>query len=143
MNKSSTLSIICTAIFLIGIIAAFLGHLNPGNMSLGYTLIAISLIYLFSGWYLFKVYYPGGNYFLLFLIGYFYSAIFIAFSFVTLKWPLAKTMITLGPVWAVAQLVLIAVIRKKLLKEGFIQFMIEGGLMLIFIIITLVTYTGE
>lgn len=140
MKKNPTLSIICTIIFFIGIVAAFLGYLMPEAKTLKYALLAVSFIYLFSGWYIFKGYHPDGHPLLLFLMGYLYSSVFIAFAFVTFSWPGAKSFIFIAPFWAVIQTVMITAIRIKLPKESFIQFLIEGGLMLLLSIILLIKY---
>lgn len=139
MKKYSALSIISTVIFLIGIIAAFFGHI-PDAKTLKYTLLIVSFIYLFSGWYLFKGYHPEGHPLLLFLIGYLYSSVFMAFTFIAFTWPGAKTFIFIAPFWAAIQIVMVTAIRRKIPKEGFIQFLIEGGFMLIISIILLVKY---
>jgi predicted membrane channel-forming protein YqfA (hemolysin III family) len=55
----------------------------------------------------------------------------MSFAFVTAGWPLAKTVISVAIAWAVIQIVMTTVIRKKLTREGFTQFLIEGILMLI------------
>ena len=140
MKKDPALSIICTIIFFIGIVAAFLGYLIPEAKTLKYTLLAVSFIYLFSGWYIFKGYHPDGHPLLLFLMGYLYSSVFLAFAFVTFSLPGAKTFIFIAPFWAATQLIMVAAIRKKLSKEGFIQFLTEGGLMIILSIILLIKY---
>jgi hypothetical protein len=138
MKKTSPLSVICTVIFLIGIIAAFLGNINTGNMIMIWTLMIVSVIYLFSGWYIFKGYHPDGHPILLFLMGYLYSAIFMAFAFVTAGWPMAKTFIVIAPVWAIIQIAMVTVIRKKLSRGNFIQFLIEGGIMIILSIVAII-----
>jgi hypothetical protein len=131
MKKISSLSVLCTLIFLIGIIASFLGVFNQGIKIMEWTTLIVSAIYLVSGWYLFKGYYPEGHPLLLFLMGYLYSSVFMALTFVTASWPLAKTFVAIAIAWAVTQLVMVTVIKKKLSREGFLQFMIEGSIMLI------------
>lgn len=140
MKKYPALSIICTIIFSIGIVTAFLGYLIPEAKTLKCILLAVSFIYLFSGWYIFKGYHPDGHPLLLFLMGYLYSSVFIAFAFVIFSWPGAKNFIFVAPFWAATQLIMITVIRRKLSKENFIQFLTEGGLMLVLSIVLLIKY---
>jgi hypothetical protein len=131
MKKNIPLSVVCTVLFLIGIVASFFGSLNQGTHFLAYILLFVSIAYLLSGWYIFKGYHPEGYPLLLFLFGYLYSCVFMSFAFVTAGWPLAKTVISVAIAWAVIQIVMTTVIRKKLTREGFTQFLIEGILMLI------------
>ncbi|MGD0341474.1 MAG: hypothetical protein ABSA76_07190 [Bacteroidales bacterium] len=130
MKKHPVLSFICTTIFIIGIIAIILASRIHYSVTPALILLAVSLIYVFSGWYLFRGYYPEGSPLLLFFTGYLYASVFIAFSFKAGKWPLAATMLYLAPAWAVAQLVITVLIRKKLSKEGLIQMVTEGVIML-------------
>jgi len=130
MKKNSALSVICTILFLIGIVAAFFGFLNQGSHFLKYVLLFVSIVYLLSGWYIFKGYHPEGHPLLLFLFGYLYSGIFMSFAFIAANWPLANIFIAISIAWAVIQIVMTTVINKKLSREGFTQFLIEGILML-------------
>jgi hypothetical protein len=138
MKKKTSLTVISTVLFLIGIVAAFFGFQNQGNQPLSYILLGVSIIYLLSGWYIFKGYHPEGHPFLLFLMGYLYASVFMAFAFVTADWPLANTFIFVAIAWAVIQIVMITVIKKKLSREGFVQFLLEGSLMLIMTIAVLI-----
>lgn len=122
---------ISTFLFLTGIVAAFFGSLNPGSKTLYTVLLMVSTLYLITGWYIFKGYHPEGHPLLLFLMGYLYASVFMSFSFTTAVWPLAETFIIIAIAWAAIQLIMISVIRKKIPREGFIQFLIEGVLMLI------------
>ena len=131
MKKNSSLSVICTLLFLIGIVAAFFGFLNRETRFLTYILLFVSIIYLLSGWYIFKGYHPEGHPLLLFLFGYLYAGVFMSFTFISANWPLAKTFVAISIAWAVIQIVMTTVIRKKLTREGFTQFLIEGILMLV------------
>lgn len=131
MKSFSFQSVRGTFIFAAGIIASIFGCMDPGNKFLGGVLLAISLGYLLGGWYYLKSYYPEGQFFLLFIMGFLYSSVFMAFTFFTGEWPLAKAMISIAPVWALLQILITFAIRKRLEKEGFIQFLIEGGLMLL------------
>jgi hypothetical protein len=137
MKKNSVLTIFCTTVFLIGIIAILLSNRNPGSMTPAWILLSVSLVYLLSGWYLFRGYHPEGHPLLLFLTGFLYASVFIAFTFRSAEWPLAGTFLYLAPVWAIAQLAITVMIREKLSKEGLIQFLTEGGIMLILTIVTL------
>jgi len=137
MKKVNPLSLICTVIFLIGIVAAFFGFLNRENQLLAYSLLVVSIIYLISGWYIFKGYHQEGHPLLLFLIGYLYSSVFMSFTLVTADWPMAKTFVTIAIAWSLIQTVMVITIRKKLTREGFIQFLIEGFLMLTMTIVIL------
>jgi hypothetical protein len=137
MKKNPVLAIICTTIFLIGIIAILLSSRNPGSSIPSHVILAVSLVYLISGWFIFRGYHPEGHPILLFLIGFLYASVFMAFTFKTAVWPLAGTMLFLAPVWAIGLIVLTVMIRKKLSKEGLIQFLTEGGIMLILTIVFL------
>ncbi len=138
MKKNTPLSTICTILFLIGIVAAFLGFLGQGNHLLSYFVLGISIIYLVCGWYIFKGYHPDGHPLLLFLIGYLYAGVFLAFTFFAAGWPLARTFIAFAIAWALIQIIMVTVIRKKLSREGFVQFLIEGILMLVMTIVILI-----
>ncbi|MCX6332989.1 MAG: hypothetical protein NT092_01630 [Bacteroidia bacterium] len=138
MKKNNALSLICTILFLIGIVAAFFGFLNQGNMLLKYSLLIVSIVYLLSGWYIFKGYHPEGHPLLLFLMGYLYSSVFMSFAFAAAGWPLAKSLIAVAIAWAAIQIIMVTVIRKKLSREGFIQLLIEGCLMLVMAIAVLI-----
>lgn len=137
MKKTNTLSLICTVIFLIGIVAAFLGFLNRENQLLTWSLLFVSIVYLLSGWYIFKGYHPQGHPLLLFLMGYLYSSVFMAFTFITTNWPMAKGMVAISIAWALIQIVMVTTIRKKLTREGFLQLFIEGSIMLVMAIVIL------
>jgi len=139
MKKTNPLSLICTVIFLIGIVAAFLGLLNRENQLLTYSLLVVSIVYLISGWYIFKGYHNEGHPLLLFLMGYLYSSVFMSFTFITANWPMAKGMIAVSLVWALIQIVMVTTIRKKLTREGFLQLIIEGSLMLVMAIAILIS----
>jgi len=137
MKKTNTLSLICTVIFLIGIVAAFLGFLSRENQLLTWSLLFVSIVYLLSGWYIFKGYHPEGHPLLLFLMGYLYSSVFMAFTFITTNWPMAKGMVAISIAWALIQIVMVTTIRKKLTREGFLQLFIEGSIMLVMAIVIL------
>ncbi len=139
MKKTNALSIVCTVIFLIGIVAALLGFLNRENQLLTYSLLFVSIVYLLSGWYIFKGYHPEGHPLLLFLMGYLYSSVFMAFTFITANWPMAKGMVAVSLAWALIQIVMVTTIRKKLTREGFLQLIIEGSLMLVMAIAILIS----
>ena len=138
MKKNTTLSVICTVLFMIGIVAAFFGFLNQGNPVLSYTLVIISMLYLILGWYIFKGYHPEGHPLLLFLMGYLYAGVFMSFAFASAEWPMANTFIAISIAWSLIQIVMAVTIRKKLTREEFIQFLIEGCLMLVMTIAILI-----
>jgi hypothetical protein len=137
MKKKSILSFICTIIFLVGIIAILLSKRNPGSAIPSLVLLIVSQIYLVSGWYIFRGYNPEGDTILLFFTGFIYASVFMAFTFKAAAWPMAGTMLYLAPAWAIALLIITVLIRKKLSKEGVIQFLTEGGIMLILSIVSL------
>jgi hypothetical protein len=137
MKKKSILSFICTIIFLIGIIAILLSKRNPGSAIPSLVLLIVSQIYLVSGWYIFRGYNPEGDTILLFFTGFIYASVFMAFTFKAAAWPMAGTMLYLAPAWAIALLIITVLNRKKLSKEGVIQFLTEGGIMLILSIVSL------
>jgi hypothetical protein len=130
MKKFTFKSIAPTIIFTAGIIATIFGILNPDDNFTDGFLLAISIGYLLGGWYYFKGYYPEGHPLLLFFIGYLYASIFMSFTFFIAQWPLAKLMISIVPVWVALLVLIIIAVRKKLPKEGLIQLLIEGGILL-------------
>ncbi len=137
MKPFAPLFIIATLIFLAGILASIFGHLNPGNMPLVWITLAVTIIYLFSGWHIFKGYFPAAHPFLLFLTGYLYAGVFISFSFHIANWPLSKTLLTISPIWSLAVIAIAIIFRKKMPKEGLIQFLIEAIIMLTLTILIL------
>jgi hypothetical protein len=134
MKKYSPLTIASTLVFLAGVVALLFGRALANHNIPGFILLAISIIYLVLGWYVFRGYYPDGHALLLFLYGYLYAGTFISFTFIVFGWPLAKTLICVAPLWALLQLLVTYAIRKKIPREGFIQFIVEGSLMLVLII---------
>jgi hypothetical protein len=137
MKKNSVLTFISTVIFLIGIIAILLSSRNPGSLMPAWILLAVSLAYLVSGWYIFRGYNPEGSTVLLFFTGYLYASVFMAFTFKAAGWPLARTFFFVAPAFSIAHMVITVLIRKKLSKEGLIQFLTEGGIMLVLSIVAL------
>jgi hypothetical protein len=137
MKESSKISLQCTFIAAVGIISSFFGYFFPGSQFLGGFLLAISIFFLVAGWYFFRGYYPEGHSLLLFLVGYLYASIFMAFTFVISEWPLAKLFITIAPVWLAGLFIVVFIIRKKLTKINFIQFLIEGGILLVLTVLFL------
>jgi hypothetical protein len=138
MKIYSLRSLAPTIIFTAGIIAAIAGILNPENKFTDGFLLAISIGYLLGGWYYFKGYYPEGHSLLLFFIGYLYSSVFISFTFFIAQWPLAKLMISIIPVWVIFLLLILVAVRKKMSKEGFLQFLIEALVMTGLSVITII-----
>ncbi len=140
MMSSFSIPFRTTLIFLAGIIVSILGFYNPGNKLFAGFLLVMSITWLLAGWYFLKSYFPAGNPFLLFFFGFLYASVFMAFTFVIASWPLAKTFITISPCWPLVLIAFVIAIRKKLPKEGLIQFLIEAGIMLVFTIIFLTGY---
>lgn len=137
--KSNFFSLLGVILIILGFVASILGCYLPEYQIFFWIALIIALIYFFGGWYLFKPYFPTGNPFLLFFMGYFYSGVFLAAAFSIARWPFAETMIKYGaPVWALAQFVLIMVVRKKLFDKRFAQFIAEVGLLSILIIILII-----
>lgn len=124
-------------VFTTGILLFALTLIFPDVRILKWLMIIISIIYLTAGWFLFKSYYPEGHPLLLFFIGYLYSSVFMAIAFVVIDLPLAKEFLSIGPLWAVCQIIMVIVFRKKIPKEGFIQFIIEGVILLLLTIFLL------
>lgn len=125
-------------VFIIGILLSVLALLIPDTRILVWGILTVSLIYLTLGWYIFKGYYPEGHAFLLFLMGYLYSGVFIALVFSITGWPLAITFITVAPVWALIQFAIIFSIRKKISQKALIQFIIEACILLLLDIILII-----
>jgi len=53
-----------------------------------------------------------GILFILFFMGYLYASVFIASVFGAAGWPLATTMISFSPVWAIGQIILVIVLTQ-------------------------------
>lgn len=138
MEKISSFPFRATFVFLTSIIVSIFGYLNPGNQFLAGFLLGISITWLLTGWYFLKDYFPEGHPFLLFFFGYLYASVFMTFTFVIASWPLARIFIIISPVWPLILVATVFAIREKLPKEGLIQFLIEAGIMIAFIIIFLI-----
>ncbi|MDP3002161.1 MAG: hypothetical protein Q8N38_03415 [Bacteroidales bacterium] len=137
MKQSDNNLLIGILIFTIGFLSAALAQFYPETKILIRIAFVFSMIYLALGWYIFRSYFPEGHPLLLFIMGFLYSGVFIASVFDAANWPLAKTLISIAPVWVAAQILIVIAIRKKLSRESFVQFLIEAGLMLILSIILL------
>ncbi|MBN2633532.1 MAG: hypothetical protein JXR66_08255 [Bacteroidales bacterium] len=131
MKNQKTLSIICTLLFLTGIVAAFFGFLNQGNRLFTYLLLLVTVIYLILGWYIFRGYYPDGHPLLLFLMGYLYASVVMSWTFTSAGWPLSNTFLWVGVAWVLIQSAMVTAVKKKLSPAAFTQFLIEALLMLI------------
>lgn len=133
MKSNKVLLSLCTILFLAGIISAFFGFSDQGNRILTCLLLIVSVIYLISGWYIFRGYHPEGHPLLLFIMGYLYAGVFMAFTLASAAWPLAKTFLFIAIAWVVVQTIMVLAIRQKLSLSSLAQFLIEAGLMLIMI----------
>lgn len=131
MKQSVNNLVISILVFTIGFLSAVLAQFYPETKILIRIAFVFSTFYLALGWYIFRSYYPEGQPFLLFIMGYFYASIFIASVFSATAWPLATTMVCISPIWALGQIILVIRYRRKMSREGFTQFLIEGGLMLV------------
>jgi len=138
MKQSGNNLVISILIFTIGFISAALAQFYPETKVLIRIAFAFSMIYLTLGWYIFRSYFPEGNPLLLFVMGFLYANVFITSVFAAAQWPMATTMISISPIWATGQIVLVIVLRGKMSKEGFVQFLIEAGLLLILSVILLI-----
>jgi hypothetical protein len=138
MKSISILRNLCTILFVTGIVSSYLVLPGEANRIFPIVLLTVSLIYLFTGWFFFKGYNPEGHPLLLFLSGYLYAGIFIAFSFYAFGWPLNETFIYMAPFWSLIQIVMTTVIKSKLSKGSFIQFLIEGSLLLVLSVAALI-----
>lgn len=142
MKNKKALSIICTLLFLTGIVAAFFGFLNQGNKLFTYLLLFVTIIYLVLGWFIFRGYYPDGHPLLLFLMGYLYASVFISFTLTTAAWPMSNTFLVIAIAWVLIQAAMVTAVKKKLNPAAFTQFLIEALLMLIMIIAMLLYISG-
>jgi hypothetical protein len=140
MEKVISKSTISILLFTIAIVLSFMSHYLPDAKTLIWIILTIALIYFFLGWYIFRGYYPEGNPVLLFFMGYLYSGVFIAAVCVLAKWPFALTFMSVAVFFAVAQIVVTIIMRKKMAPKGFIQFLIEGSLMLVMSVLMLAGY---
>jgi len=124
-------------VFIIGVLLSSIVLITPGIRFLTWAILIISIVYLVTGPFIFKIVYPEGHPLVLFLMGYLYSGVFIAVVFQNTGWPLVNTIIGIAPIWAIIQMIVVLVIRKKLLMKSFIQLIIESGILLILAIIML------
>jgi hypothetical protein len=129
-----------TLVFTFGVILTFLSYNFPDAKSLVWILLAICLVYLSLGWYLFRSYFPEGETVLLFIMGYFYSGVFIGSVFAAARWPLAGTIIASSVFWACLQTGLLLILRKKMQQKTFTQFLIEALLMLVMSVLQVIAY---
>lgn len=134
MNKKPTIGII---VFFLGVLLSALAIITQDIKFFTWAVFVISLIYLSMGWHIFKRYYPEGHPLLLFFMGYLYSGVFIATVFYITNWPLAKTIISMTPIWIAIQLVIVFSIKKQIQKNVLIQLIIEAIILLILTIILL------
>lgn len=117
-------------IFVISFIAAFAAQYYPETKMLIWVTITFSFIFIVSGWYLFRSYFPEGSFPVLFLMGYLYSGVLIASVFGAKQWPLSGTMVPFSMAYVLVQFLIIIKIWKKLNKASLIQLLFEAGVML-------------
>ena len=127
--------LVANTLFAIAIIASFLAHSHPRSGLLIYILLASFMIYFLFGWYLFKAYHPVGLIPMRFIMGYFYSGIFIGPLFVVADWPFTTIMLWAAVFWIALQLGLVLASRKTLPGYGYYQFLIEAIIMLAVILL--------
>jgi hypothetical protein len=140
MKKIFTKSTFTTLIFTIAILSSFLSNYFPDFKSFMWIIMTISFLYFFLGWWFFKAYYPEGKPIILFLMGYFYSSLFMAQTFCTADWPFTKTILAVSFFWISGQLITLLILRKKIPFRGFIQFMIEAAFLLAITVFQLSRY---
>lgn len=138
MKQSANNLLIGILIFTIGFLSAAFAQFYPETKILIRIAFVFSVLYLALGWYIFRSYFPEGHPLLLFIMGFLYAGVFIACVFTAAGWPLATTIICFAPVWVAAQILIVIAIRKKLSRESVVQFLIEGGLLLILSIFLLI-----
>lgn len=138
MKQSDLKMLTGIILFTLTILSAGLSLYYPGLKFLIWITLLSSLIYLVLGWLIFRGYYPKGEPVLMVLSGYFYSGILIGSVFTAADWPLAGNMTWVSFLWIAGQFIIVISKRSKMPKEGFIQFLIEAGLLLILSIILVV-----
>ncbi len=131
MKTKNPVFLISTFLFLVGIISTLLSHRLPNMKTFVFVALAVTILYLFTGVWLFKGYYPDAHPLLRFLLGYLYAGVFIAFTLVSADWPLARMFLSFAPAWIIALFAIVIYQRNKVPKEGFYQFLIEGSVMLL------------
>jgi hypothetical protein len=139
MKQPANNLLITILIFTIAFLSAALAQFYPDAKIFIRITLLFSFVYLFLGWHIFKYYYPNGIFPIWFLMGYFYSSILITAVFSAAEWPLSTIIITISPVWALAQSGVVLMIRKKLSVECFIQLLIETGFLLILSVLMILT----
>lgn len=131
MKKTNLLRAISSLVFLMGVTA---GCLQIFSITDSFTriLFLVSMIYLLTGWLLFKGHLESGHSVLLFFIGYLYASIFFTIYVVFENWPMAEIFSWINPLWVGVLILLIIVYRKKIPYAGLIQFIIESFILLLF-----------
>ena len=130
MKPHPTRFFLANTLFAVAIISSFLAHFHPRSGLLMYILLASFMIYFLLGWYLFKAYHPEGLVPVRFIMGYFYSGIFIGPLFVVADWPFTTIMLWAAVFWIALQLGFVLASRRTIPKYGYYQFLIEAFIML-------------
>jgi len=130
MKKSSRNLLPGILIFTIGFLSALFAQLYPETKILIRITFIISLTYLLLGWRIFNNYIPDINPVIRFIPGYLYASLFITLVFGATKWPLASTIIAISPLWIIGLILFIVLLRKQMLREALIQFIIETAFLL-------------
>lgn len=113
-------------IFFVSIISYILSQFFIEISLFKWIMFTFSITYLFTGWYFFKGYFPGGNIFLLIFLGYLYSSVFITWVISAFNWPMANIFIYTSFTWIAAIILLIFLFKSKMQKRGLVQFIIEA-----------------
>ncbi|HEX2970329.1 MAG TPA: hypothetical protein VHO46_14620 [Bacteroidales bacterium] len=113
-------------LFTLSLLSALFSQFYPEIHILTRITFLCSIVYLLTGWFNFRRYFPSGNIFILFLVGFFYSSVLMAAVFCAASWPLSNVFAYLSLFWAAAALLLAFVQKKLMNREVFTQFLIEG-----------------
>jgi hypothetical protein len=130
--------IIAHSILIIGLISSVMAKFYPDLSILAWVTFLISMVYLFSGWYIFKAFYPDGHPLMLFIMGYLYSGVFIGAVFSATGWPMSDILIFFSLIWAVAQGVIVWTTRRKIPDKFVIHLEVEACLLIILSVVFLI-----
>jgi hypothetical protein len=122
-------------VVILGSVLSLYTQFRPNPRIFVWIVLTISLLYLCGGWILFKKYIPDGHPFLLFVMGYLYSGVFMAAVFSSYKWPLYEMFSVMAILFALLQILLVYLKRTIILKYSLVQLFFEGIIIFILSII--------
>ncbi|TAL72602.1 MAG: hypothetical protein EPN88_04830 [Bacteroidetes bacterium] len=132
--QTKTRKVISRSIFIVGVLCILLSSIfHISNVFYWFSGV-ISLTYLFSGWYIFKGYYPEGHPVYLFFFGYIYSGFFLGSAFASSEIEMLRAYF-LWSIILIVVLVVTVLLKKEKYQKGLKSFSLEAVIMLILSII--------